>query len=846
LVDGSLPTRTEAIAITYVNPSGETTPSEISRSVRWKNTLTVVKSPTSLGNATGYNVYAETNGGASDYELTLQNSNPIPIGSDFAQQARGWDDTGEIAPFNPSPPVISYVLGGALPARSDVVRLTYVTPLGESAAGERANASGGRGYVATVVAPAAAHGALGYNVYASAAAGAAETLQNAAPVAFGTNYSEPSTGWTSNGRTPPISISEFLRSRPKLTYQQVPNVAPHTDYVKLTVVTRVGESGAGLESSNSLGSALTIVESPQNIVGALGYNVYAVRNNGGTGTGFVLQNSKPIPFGTSFVEDKEGWNVSGVGPPTFEQPAPSYQFVGQDTGYYDAEQPASSRAAIIFPPNDAPPDTILFSELTRGIPQSTSHEETIGGTILEKINFEVNNTVTFDGLPRFEFAPPGPDQSPEDWQEPYALHLFDLADRTSIETYIRFPFSGLTFVEDPNRKFVMRAGHHYEADLVSHSAFVISAKIKASPQVMSLPEINGVSIRAGIPGATELFQQAASDVTIAIGATPAVGTPILDTRVATKTLYVATFWVSSSARLNGNVDIIVTLPASLGSQSGAVRLAIYDGSVPEPSWLSGIRPTARDKNGNVVFRLKAKTPIGWQEYAAAVYISSDEKDVVGYRPDIAKKSPDIVVIGDSFSKLSVLKPYFVGCTPGWGPLPDCQYSTNPYTNWPGVLAAETHYKVWNLAYLGAQTTVSWYDGLSMLEEQVPKIPSSAPVVVVDGGIVDLGVAAGAPETSARMIQLADAIRARSPKCHIIFLSPHNYYADPKGVRAWERTDRYLAARLGGAYIDVSSKLPLAKTAFTPDGGELSELGAKAVADLIKPIVENWLRGRNRD
>lgn len=111
--------------------------------------------------------------------------------------------------------------------------------------------------------------------------------------------------------TAPIPDAPLLTSLPG------GSIPPHSDYVRITYVTKSGQSPASAESINSLGpNALTVVHSPAPIMGAIGYNVYAVKNNGGSGKGETLQNSSPVPLGADYHEPPAGWTTGGQPPPT--------------------------------------------------------------------------------------------------------------------------------------------------------------------------------------------------------------------------------------------------------------------------------------------------------------------------------------------------------------------------------------------------------------------------------------------------------------------------------------------------------------------------------------------------
>jgi hypothetical protein len=90
-----------------------------------------------------------------------------------------------------APPLLS-VPGGSLPARSYYVRATYVTALGETPVSSESFIRIAAGNLLQVTSPQqdTQNLATGWNIYVSNAAGQ-ETLQNATPVAIGTNWTEP-------------------------------------------------------------------------------------------------------------------------------------------------------------------------------------------------------------------------------------------------------------------------------------------------------------------------------------------------------------------------------------------------------------------------------------------------------------------------------------------------------------------------------------------------------------------------------------------------------------------------------------------------------------------------------
>ncbi|MGH9375334.1 MAG: hypothetical protein ACRD1J_04125 [Terriglobia bacterium] len=107
---GSLPATTYYVAITYVNPLGETLPSpEVNLAVAAGNLL-VVASPPKSGNASGYNVYASVASGSEK----LQNASPIPLGQSWILPVAGLNALGASAPsVNTAGPLFAGAVSGA-------------------------------------------------------------------------------------------------------------------------------------------------------------------------------------------------------------------------------------------------------------------------------------------------------------------------------------------------------------------------------------------------------------------------------------------------------------------------------------------------------------------------------------------------------------------------------------------------------------------------------------------------------------------------------------------------------------------------------------------------------------
>ena len=137
------------------------------------------------------------------------------------------DNQNTNQPF-PQVPVMTTTTGGALAARTYIVKVTFTDQLGgESTASSNIIANtqaGGQIFIPAnklavikspvVPIPTSTSGEMynGYNVYASVAVivnglvtnEGTETLQNVSPIAIGTDFIEPTSGLTTTGRVPPI------------------------------------------------------------------------------------------------------------------------------------------------------------------------------------------------------------------------------------------------------------------------------------------------------------------------------------------------------------------------------------------------------------------------------------------------------------------------------------------------------------------------------------------------------------------------------------------------------------------------------------------------------------------
>lgn len=167
-----------------------------------------------------YNGYLNTLGGTNDntYSEYLTSANLVPLEGhlrfthgeyDFVLPSSGvicgiWTGapalTGQVTSPSTAPTLSTSASGTTV---TDYVVITLVDANGnETAASPEASIQSAATHQVTVTSPGATTNAVSYNVYAGTTSGA-ETLQ--ATVAIGTNYTQPTSGWTTTGVRAPVA-----------------------------------------------------------------------------------------------------------------------------------------------------------------------------------------------------------------------------------------------------------------------------------------------------------------------------------------------------------------------------------------------------------------------------------------------------------------------------------------------------------------------------------------------------------------------------------------------------------------------------------------------------------------
>lgn len=173
-----------------------------------------VRSPT----ANSYNATAADEGYAFDptnatgpaqgwASVSLPVTLPVPSTVSTNFTICGFTNDNKALIFNapllaaPSAPALSSNSGGTLTARTEYYKITYTNATGETVPSTETSIALGANTLAVVTSPGASGNATGYNVYAASSTGA-ETLQNATPIAIGTNWTEPTGGLVSGAALP--------------------------------------------------------------------------------------------------------------------------------------------------------------------------------------------------------------------------------------------------------------------------------------------------------------------------------------------------------------------------------------------------------------------------------------------------------------------------------------------------------------------------------------------------------------------------------------------------------------------------------------------------------------------
>jgi len=283
---GSMSSGVYKVKLTYVDaPGGESTPSpESTATVSASGTL-LVASPAASNSAQYYNVYITAAAGSTGTE-TLQNSSPIPIGTNYTQSAAVASGAAlpssnstlawtvplpqtpaqaayirNLAPAgiaSPAAPFLSQAVLGSLSGATYFAQTTIVNASGETLASAEVSLAVSANNVLVVSAPAAPPaicGATGWNVYVASSSGA-EVKQNTAPLPFNTPWTMPAGGLASNGALPAsnttvVSLNVTWTAQNN-TSKNVMDLLPQSEINFIEVTSPGGYNGPALGGINAL------------------------------------------------------------------------------------------------------------------------------------------------------------------------------------------------------------------------------------------------------------------------------------------------------------------------------------------------------------------------------------------------------------------------------------------------------------------------------------------------------------------------------------------------------------------------------------------------------------------
>lgn len=153
----------------------------------------------------------------------------------FPLQLSNWPIAWAPSPAGTAPPLapsLSAVAGGALNLQRVYARISYVTPLGETAASQEENLFVAANNLLSITAPLAdsAGIATGWNVYVGTKS-FGEVLQNATPIAMGVNWTMPTSGLITSGTAVPNYILAVENFAPPLQPTAAQPLAEGIDFI---------------------------------------------------------------------------------------------------------------------------------------------------------------------------------------------------------------------------------------------------------------------------------------------------------------------------------------------------------------------------------------------------------------------------------------------------------------------------------------------------------------------------------------------------------------------------------------------------------------------------------------
>jgi lysophospholipase L1-like esterase len=126
----------------------------------------------------------------------------------------------------------------------------------------------------------------------------------------------------------------------------------------------------------------------------------------------------------------------------------------------------------------------------------------------------------------------------------------------------------------------------------------------------------------------------------------------------------------------------------------------------------------------------------------------------------------------------------------------------------------------------------------MLADEVPNVPASATVIIVNAGTNDVDQAYPALADATRLDRLVTALHAVAPNAHFVFVTLRNFGNGSflAGVQAWNAHERALAASMSAPVVDLETDPQWYLTGEWPDNVHPSQQGAVHLGTAVAAAI----------
>jgi hypothetical protein len=506
--------------------------------------------------------------------------------------------------------------------------------------------------------------------------------------------------------------------------------------------------------------------------------------------------------------------------------------------YIDATLPQGVGLAMLLPHNDAPAGTAIDVHATLGLDPGapkplTFDKATDHSNVLETVRFEVSHDLTLTGVPIFKLAALPSNNA----ALPLQLEMYEGAATAPIDMELTSAYAEGLFWDGFRKPLHLKKATPYYAEIIQNSPLSANWVVPNSASAWTLPKLHGITASLNLP-APSVLEGALASVTVSDNPPSAVP-PLLATDAKSVLAYASVVVKQGHVSYAQPISLTVDVPQQYRAEQNHIRLAAYDTYQAIHGWYTGVQPT-RISGNQLQFTMHTPQYIGWRQYGFALYVPARQSGEAGLATG---NEPTVAVIGDSFSRLAIVPPSVAGCIPGQV-LPYCQYSPDPLSSWPGILAQMTGDHVLNLSTLGTLMVDDRRTGPSTLHLQVPQIPRDARVVICLCGVSDFVgdyTSAALPAVLQKGQRLTSAIHAQAPGARIVYAKLRCWIKCPRDdVQQWNIQVQKLAAQYGGGTLDLTT-FPGGDgaTAFFPDGAHPSSTTAWMIADRLSRMLSAW-------